>query len=156
MLKVFRDWVRLGASKDVGATLEMARAHVVVVNGASEAAAVVDVPESHVVELPSDQDNGMTLRSIPGIERATFSLGAVPRISAVLQSTPFRVRSVDPQRSIDARVDKLPHELDLSLDLGNGIVDYDGHGSAIDRITVAVALVWFTCVVGLGVLERFA
>ena len=26
----------------------------------------------------------------------------------------------------------------------------------LDRITVGVALVWFTCVVGLGVLERFA
>ncbi|MBR7742215.1 preprotein translocase subunit SecG [Phycicoccus sp. BSK3Z-2] len=26
----------------------------------------------------------------------------------------------------------------------------------LDRITVAVALIWFTCVVGLGVIERFA
>ena len=26
----------------------------------------------------------------------------------------------------------------------------------LDRITIAVALVWFTCVVGLGVLARFA
>ena len=26
----------------------------------------------------------------------------------------------------------------------------------LDRITIGVALVWFTCVVGLGVLERFA
>ena len=26
----------------------------------------------------------------------------------------------------------------------------------LDRITIGVALIWFTCVVGLGVLERFA
>ena len=26
----------------------------------------------------------------------------------------------------------------------------------LDRITIAVALVWFTCIVGLGVLQRFA
>ena len=26
----------------------------------------------------------------------------------------------------------------------------------LDRLTIAVAAVWFTCVVGLGVLERFA
>jgi preprotein translocase subunit SecG len=26
----------------------------------------------------------------------------------------------------------------------------------LDRFTIAVALVWFTCVVGLGLLERFA
>ena len=26
----------------------------------------------------------------------------------------------------------------------------------LDRITIAIAVVWFTCVVGLGVLDRFA
>ena len=51
---------------------------------------------------------------------------------------------------------------------GGGLSDMFGGGMSsslggssiaernLDRITVAVALVWFTCVVGLGVLERFA
>ncbi len=78
-----------------------------------------------------------TAIQIPGIEDAVFSLGDVPRISATLQSTKFRVRAVDPQRTIDALVDKLPHQLDLTFDLAGGVVDYDGHGSGIDRITLA-------------------
>jgi preprotein translocase subunit SecG len=51
---------------------------------------------------------------------------------------------------------------------GGGLSDMFGGGMSsslggssvaernLDRITVAVALVWFTCVVGLGVLQRFA
>ena len=51
---------------------------------------------------------------------------------------------------------------------GGGLSDMFGGGMSsslggssvaernLDRITVAVALVWFTCVVGLGVIERFA
>ena len=51
---------------------------------------------------------------------------------------------------------------------GGGLSDMFGGGMSsslggssvaernLDRITVGVAVVWFTCVVGLGVLERFA
>ncbi len=51
---------------------------------------------------------------------------------------------------------------------GGGLSDMFGGGMSsslggssvaernLDRITVAIALVWFTCVVGLGVLARFA
>ena len=51
---------------------------------------------------------------------------------------------------------------------GGGLSDMFGGGMSsslggssvaernLSRITVAVALVWFTCVVGLGVIERFA
>ena len=51
---------------------------------------------------------------------------------------------------------------------GGGLSDMFGGGMSsslggssvaernLDRITIAVALVWFTCIVGLGVLQRFA
>jgi len=51
---------------------------------------------------------------------------------------------------------------------GGGLSDMFGGGMSsslggssvaernLDRITIAMALVWFTCIVGLGVLARFA
>ena len=51
---------------------------------------------------------------------------------------------------------------------GGGLSDMFGGGMStslggssvaernLDRITIAIAVVWFTCVVGLGVLDRFA
>ena len=51
---------------------------------------------------------------------------------------------------------------------GGGLSDMFGGGMSsslggssvaernLDRITIAVAIVWFTCIVGLGVLARFA
>lgn len=51
---------------------------------------------------------------------------------------------------------------------GGGLSDMFGGGMSsslggssvaernLDRITIAVAVVWFTCIVGLGVLTRFA
>ncbi len=51
---------------------------------------------------------------------------------------------------------------------GGGLSDMFGGGMSstlggssvaernLDRFTIGVALVWFTCVVGIGVLERFA
>ncbi|MFW5469435.1 preprotein translocase subunit SecG [Knoellia sp. CPCC 206435] len=51
---------------------------------------------------------------------------------------------------------------------GGGLSDMFGGGMStslggssvaernLDRITIAIAIVWFTCVVGLGVLDRFA
>ena len=56
----------------------------------------------------------------------------------------------------------------LHKNRGGGMSDLFGGGMSasmggqsvaernLDRITIGVALVWFTCVVGLGVLERFA
>ena len=48
----------------------------------------------------------------------------------------------------------------LSDMFGGGVSSGLGGSSVaernLDRITIGVALVWFTCVVGLGVLERFA
>ena len=48
----------------------------------------------------------------------------------------------------------------LSDMFGGGVSSSLGGSSVaernLDRITIGVALVWFTCVVGLGVLERFA
>jgi preprotein translocase subunit SecG len=51
---------------------------------------------------------------------------------------------------------------------GGGLSDMFGGGMStslggssvaernLDRVTIAIAVVWFTCVVGLGVLDRFA
>jgi predicted dehydrogenase len=50
------------------ATLEMARAHTLVVNGASEASPVLDVPSGETVTTYNDED--VSLRSITGIEAA--------------------------------------------------------------------------------------
>lgn len=48
----------------------------------------------------------------------------------------------------------------LSDMFGGGISSSFGGSSTaernLDRITIAVAIVWFTCIVGLGVLARFA
>jgi hypothetical protein len=53
MLSQFRDWVRQGPGEQLNSTLEMARAHVVAVNAASEAAAVIDVPTQYVKTMPA-------------------------------------------------------------------------------------------------------
>ena len=48
----------------------------------------------------------------------------------------------------------------LSDMFGGGVSSSLGGSSVaernLDRITIAIAVVWFTCVVGLGVLDRFA
>lgn len=84
-------------------------------------------------------DDG-TLRStsvqLPGLQRATFALGAVPALSATLQATPLRVLLDRPAQRIDARLLNLPRQVDLSLDLGNGALRYDGHGDGIGKVTI--------------------
>jgi predicted dehydrogenase len=55
----------------VGGTLEMARAHVVVMNAASEAARVVDLP-ARFVQSHRDE-SGAVLRFVPGVEQAMQS-----------------------------------------------------------------------------------
>ena len=80
MLAAFRDWVRRGGGdspdadggggdgRGLNSTLEMARAHVVAVNAASEAAPVFDVPPQYVQELRAP--DGATIRVIRHIVEA--------------------------------------------------------------------------------------
>lgn len=68
MLDRFAKLVRGVPCPDIAvATLEVARAHALVVNGASEAACVRTVPEQYIVTGSSD---GHAVRAIAGIERA--------------------------------------------------------------------------------------
>ena len=59
MLASFRDWVRQGPDGKLNSTLEMARAHVVAVNAASEAAPVVDVPAQYIKSIPAPDGTKM-------------------------------------------------------------------------------------------------
>jgi predicted dehydrogenase len=65
MLRTFQRWVLQGPENLVGATLESARAQVVAVNAAVEAAVIHDVPDEFVDELPA-RDHA-TLRTIRDI-----------------------------------------------------------------------------------------
>ncbi len=66
MQRSFAAWVR--GEESTVATLEVARAHTVVVNGASEAAKVRTIAHEHVISEPVG--GGNVLRSLPGIEMA--------------------------------------------------------------------------------------
>jgi predicted dehydrogenase len=65
MMRVFQRWVRNGLDSAVGATLEMARAHTVTVNAASEATAITDVPQDEVEKIRGDDE--IALNAIRGI-----------------------------------------------------------------------------------------
>jgi predicted dehydrogenase len=67
MVDRFSRWVRGSLGDDLVATLEVARAPVVAINGASEAAPVVQISPAHRKNLI---DHGSTLRTIEGIEAA--------------------------------------------------------------------------------------
>jgi predicted dehydrogenase len=71
MLRVFQRWIRSGGGADaLGATLESARAHVIAVNAASEAAPIHDVPEQFVETVPArDHASIRVIRDIvPALE----------------------------------------------------------------------------------------
>jgi predicted dehydrogenase len=68
MLAAFRTWVREGPGHSLNSTLEMARAHVVAVNAASEAAPVLEVPPQYVKGVPAP--DGTTIRVIDKIVEA--------------------------------------------------------------------------------------
>ena len=69
MLSAFRDWVRHAEqSTALNSTLEMARAHVVAVNAASEASPVFDVAPPHVTTQPAP--DGTSLRAVRDINKA--------------------------------------------------------------------------------------
>lgn len=67
MLQTFLDLVRGREPATAVGTLEMARAHVVTVNAASEATAVYDVPRE-IIETTHTREGTAKLHSIPGIE----------------------------------------------------------------------------------------
>lgn len=67
MIRAFADVIRGRTPQTAVGTLEMARAHLVVVNGASEASAVHDVPPQFV-ETHASREGTATLRCIPGID----------------------------------------------------------------------------------------
>ncbi|MCW3014653.1 MAG: hypothetical protein JWO02_1745 [Solirubrobacterales bacterium] len=87
----------------------------------------------------SDDDGSVssTALRVPGLERAAFDLGDAPTISAKLAATPLFARLHTPDQTITARVQNLPHEFDLGLDVNGGRVTYDGHGTGIGKITLA-------------------
>jgi len=64
MLSAFAAWVR-GSHGLLGSSLEMARAHVVAVNAASEAAPVIDVPMEYIQRTTAH--DGANLNAILGI-----------------------------------------------------------------------------------------
>ena len=69
MLASFRDWVRGGDGAGVlNSTLEMARAHVVAVNAASEAAPVFDIAPKFIATQPAP--DGTNLRAVRDINKA--------------------------------------------------------------------------------------
>lgn len=66
MLECFAQVVRgLDHPQRMSATLEVARAHALVVNGASQATAVTPIPETHVEAVPRES---ATVYRVPGIE----------------------------------------------------------------------------------------
>lgn len=67
MVDRFARWIRGSLGSDLVATLEVARAPVVAINGASEAVAVAQIPDAHRKDLTLD---GATLRTIAGVEAA--------------------------------------------------------------------------------------
>lgn len=56
MIRTFQKWMRLGVDSAIGATLEMARAHTVTVNAASESSPIFDVPADEVEKLSTEDE----------------------------------------------------------------------------------------------------
>lgn len=67
MVAAFADVIRGRTPRTAVGTLEMARAHLVVVNGASEASVIHDVTDQFV-ETHASREGAATLRCIPGID----------------------------------------------------------------------------------------
>jgi hypothetical protein len=68
MFAAFRTWLHDGVGAAVGSTLEMARAHVVAVNAASEIAPIADVPDAFIDVIPTPDQ--AVLRAIRDIVAA--------------------------------------------------------------------------------------
>jgi hypothetical protein len=100
MLSVFKTWLREGPGEAVGATLEMARAHVVAVNAASEAAPVIDVPVDYVDAIPSA--DGTMLRSIreivPALQSALADQVLLHETGLANWARPAGVKRIDDYR----------------------------------------------------------
>lgn len=72
MLEAFGQWVRHGTSAAIAATLESARAHVVLVNAASQAGRIVDVPDRFIQQKTSESSG--PVQAIRGIEQAIAAI----------------------------------------------------------------------------------
>jgi predicted dehydrogenase len=68
MFNSLHRWVRVGPEAAIGATLEMARAHVLAMNVASEATVIHDVPAACIQTIEDEAEQ--PLRTIRGIEAA--------------------------------------------------------------------------------------
>ena len=98
MVQAFADVIRGRTPRTAVGTLEMARVHLVVVNGASEASAIHDVPPEFV-EMQASREGAATLRCIPGIDtffRACAHDNVMPHESG-------KVAWTSPAGSIDVR-----------------------------------------------------
>jgi hypothetical protein len=74
MLAAFGSWVRDRADQTLNSTLEMARAHVVAVNAASEAAYVAQVPEEYLQDVAAhDGTNVRVIRRIVAAMKACIA-----------------------------------------------------------------------------------
>ncbi|MCW2998020.1 MAG: hypothetical protein JWN65_1569 [Solirubrobacterales bacterium] len=93
--------------------------------------------EPAYINADDDGTVSSTALRVPGLERAAFQLGDAPTVSAKLASTPLFARVHTPTQTITARVQDLPREFGLGLDVAGGHVTYDGHGDGIAKITLA-------------------
>ncbi len=92
--------------------------------------------EPAYLNLDDDGTVDSVALQLPGIERATFAADGGFDVSAKLAATPLRARLVQPGRTIDARVQQLPREFDIAFDPEGTVLDYDGKGDGIERITL--------------------
>jgi hypothetical protein len=65
MFETMRKWLRDGTASAPGGTLEMARAHTVAINAASQAAAIVDIPAEFIE--PAVDERGAPLTTVRGL-----------------------------------------------------------------------------------------
>ncbi|HWP40829.1 MAG TPA: hypothetical protein VNL70_07875, partial [Tepidisphaeraceae bacterium] len=72
MFQTFHAWLRRTDPQMPGGTLEMARAHVLAVNAASEASPVVEIPRQYITLL-REEIVATPLRAVQGIEQAIHS-----------------------------------------------------------------------------------
>ncbi|WP_205695948.1 hypothetical protein [Conexibacter sp. SYSU D00693] len=86
-------------------------------------------------------DDDGTLDSVSaqlnGVERATFTAGDAIAVSAKLAAGPLRARLVQPGQTLEAKVTDLPSQFDIGIDPEGRVLDYNGYGSGISKITVA-------------------
>jgi predicted dehydrogenase len=112
MFETMQKWLRDGSESAAGGTLEMARAHTVAINAASQAAAVVDIPAEFIE--PALDERGAPLRTVRGLVAAlkgSISEGRMLHESGLVPwSVPARDMDTRAYRHFDgpATIDSLP------------------------------------------------